>query len=377
MGIFFWYPLAGVNYQMLHYMLGLRALGWDVYYIEDTYRSIYDPYTNEYSYEYDNVLKHVVPVLEKHGFKDRWACRDGYGGMHGMDEPSLHQLYKDCDAALNVTGGHDMNDEHMVIKKRIYVESDPFAMQVAYVKGSESDQGFIDRHNYHFTFGENYGEADCGIPITGHNWMPTRQPVHMDLWLNETAGGDTYNTITTWQNKHEPTEWKGESYAWTKDIEFKKYLDLPLKRPKCNFEMASGVEEDVLQLLRRNGWRYVDANAVSLDHLKYRDYIIGSRGEFTVAREQYWKPRTGWFSDRSVAYLAAGRPVITRETGFSKFVPAGRGLFAYQNMGDILVAVDAIESDYQGHSRAAREIADEYFCSKRVLASLMSRAGLG
>src|SRR5436853_462945 len=124
MGILFWYPLAGVNYQMLHYMLGLRALGYDVYYVEDNYRTIYDP----------------------------------------------------------------------------------FSMQVAYVKGTAGDREFLDRHNFHFTFGENFGQPDCLTPATGHNWMPTRQPVHMDLWLNDLPAGDTYNTITTWQNKHEPTE---------------------------------------------------------------------------------------------------------------------------------------------------------------------------
>src|SRR3982751_6183178 len=95
MGILFWYPLAGVNYQMLHYMLGLRALGYDVYYVEDTYRAIYDPFTNEYSHEYDNVIKHVVPVLEKYVFGDRWACRDGYGKMHGMQEAAMQQLFRE------------------------------------------------------------------------------------------------------------------------------------------------------------------------------------------------------------------------------------------------------------------------------------------
>ena len=108
----------------------------------------------------------------------------------------------------------------------------------------------------------------------------------------------------------------------------------------------------------------------------YRDYIQRSRGEFTVARDQYVRPRTGWFSDRSACYLAAGRPVITQDTGFGKFIPTGRGLFAFTTMDDVLAAVDAIESDYDGHCRAAREIAEEYFGAERVVGSLMSRAGL-
>ena len=376
MGIYFWYPLAGVNYQILHYLLGLRALGYDVYYVEERCTPIFDPFTNEYTYDYANVLRHLVPVLERHGFGGRWCCRDGSGTLHGMDETFVRQLYRDADAALNITGGHDIWDEHLVIKRRIFVESDPFALEVGYVKGDAGDKDFVDRHNLFFTFGENYGQDDCLTPKTGHNWMPTRQPVHMDLWRTEQPGGDTYTTVTTWQNKREPVEWQGEYYHWTKDIEFRKYIDLPQRRRNCRFELATSDEPDVLKLLADNGWHYRDAIEVSLDHLTYRDYIQSSRGEFTVARDQYARPRTGWFSDRSVAYLAAGRPVITGETGFSKFISSGRGLFAYRSMADILAAVDQIESDYAGHCRAARDIAEEYFCSKKVLASMMSRSGL-
>ncbi|HEV8157986.1 MAG TPA: hypothetical protein VGP58_03080, partial [Pyrinomonadaceae bacterium] len=108
----------------------------------------------------------------------------------------------------------------------------------------------------------------------------------------------------------------------------------------------------------------------------YRQYIQQSRGEFTVARDQYVRPNTGWFSDRSACYLAAGRPVITQETGFSKFLPTGKGLFSFKTMEDVFAAVDEIESDYENNCRAAREIAKEYFDSERVIGSLMARANL-
>ncbi|MBC6429518.1 hypothetical protein FM036_01000 [Nostoc sp. HG1] len=123
------------------------------------------------------------------------------------------------------------------------------------------------------------------------------------------------------------------------------------------------------------GWRIVSARALS-DPIVYRNYICASLGEFTVTKDQYVRPRTGWFSDRSACYLAAGRPVITQETGFSKFLPTGKGLFAFNTMEDILAAVDAIESDYEGNCRAAREIASEYFAAEKVIGSLMERAGL-
>jgi hypothetical protein len=115
---------------------------------------------------------------------------------------------------------------------------------------------------------------------------------------------------------------------------------------------------------------------VSRDMERYRAYIHGARGEFTVARDQYVRPRTGWFSDRSVCYLAAGRPVITQETGFSKFLPTGAGLHAFRTMDDVLAAVDAIESDYAGSCRAAREVAAEYFAAEKIVADIMARSGV-
>ena len=116
---------------------------------------------------------------------------------------------------------------------------------------------------------------------------------------------------------------------------------------------------------------------ISQDVDKYREYIQRSRGEFTVTKDQVVRPRTGWFSDRSCTFLAAGRPVITQETGFSKFLPTGKGLFGFLTMDEILAAVDVIESDYEGSCRAAREIAQEYFAAEKVLGKLMSEAGLG
>ena len=375
-GIYFWYPLAGVTYQMLHYLLGLKAIGYDVYYVEDSYRDVFDPFLSEYTSDYTNVIRHLAPTLDAYGFEGKWCCRDGQGSVSGMSETELTQLYRDADGSLNLCGGHEVSDAHLAIPRRVYVESDPFSIQVRVAKGDEGSKQFLDQHDVHFTFGENLGAPDCLTPATGHHWMPTRQPVHLDLWASSEVGGDTYNTITTWKNKTPPLEWKGELYHWTKDREFIKYLELPGRRANCTFELATGHDESVWSMLRTAGWRVIDAQGVSLDHRVYRDYICNSRGEFTVSRDQYARPRTGWQSDRSVCYLAAGRPVITGETGFSHYMPTGRGLFGYDTLDGILAAVDAIETDYPGNCRAARELAANYFCSKKILTSLMTRAGL-
>lgn len=378
-GILFWYPLAGVTYQFLHYLLGLRKLGYDPYYIEDSGRWVYDPKINEFSPDVTGNLAMVTPWLESIGLKDRWAFRGNYpdGKCYGMSESAILELYKEADGFLNVTGAQELRPEHMACKRRIYVESDPFASQVKVAKGEKGMIDMLEAHDAHFSFGENLGAADCDVPIEKFKWLPTRQPVAMELWENgKPHGGSTYTTITTWHNKGKNLEWRGSTWYWTKDREFEQFLDLPKLRPRAEFELATTVGDEVQNLLRGNKWRQTGSVEISADAGLYRKYIQESRGEFTVARDQYVRPNTGWFSDRSVCYLAAGRPVITQETGFSKFYPSGKGLFGFKTMEDILAAVDNIESDYEGNCRAAQEIAREYFAAEKVVGSLMERAGL-
>lgn len=377
-GILFWYPLAGVTYQFLHYLLGLRRLGYDPYYIEDSARWVYDPRLNDLSPEAAGNIEAVLPALRAHGFGDRWAFRGNYpdGQCYGMSETQIERLYREADAFLNVTGAQELRDEHRCIRRRIYVESDPFASQVKVAKGDPGMITTLAAHDTLFTFGENLGAPDCGVPVEQFRWLPTRQPVALDLWSPASpVGGPTYTTITTWHNKGKDLEWQGDMWYWTKDREFEKFLDLPRRRP-VPFELAATVDDQVKARLHQHGWGQTDSIAISRDADLYRRYIQQSRGEFTVARDQYVRPNTGWFSDRTACYLAAGRPVITQETGFSQFLPAGRGLFGFRTMDDILGAVDAIESDYPGHCRAAREIAAECFAAEKVVGSLMQRAGL-
>ena len=377
-GILFWYPLAGVTYQFLHYLIGLKKLGYDPYYVEDSGRWVYDPKINDLSPDASGNLSSVVPILEAHGFSDRWAFRGNYpdGQCYGMTESQILQLYKDADAFLNVTGAQEIREEHMACPRRIYVESDPFASQAKIANGDESMIAAVEAHDTLFTFGENIGASDSDIPATSFQWLPTRQPVVMDLWNNSYGfESKTYNTITTWHNKGKNIEYEGDTYYWTKDREFEKFLELPKLR-KVSFELAAPVDEEVRQRLNNHGWQQASSVEISKNIDKYREYIQQSRGEFTVARDQYVRPNTGWFSDRSACYLAAGRPVITQETGFSKFLPTGKGLFPFKTMEDILAAVDEIESDYEGNCRMAREVAQEYFAAEKVITSLMARADL-
>lgn len=377
-GILFWYPLAGVTFQFLHYLLGLRRLGYDVYYVEDSGRWIYDPHLNDLSPDASGNVEAIAPILEAHGLVDRWVFRGAYPGgrCYGMSETALRDLYKTADAFLNVTGAQELREEHLQVPRRIYVESDPFASQVKVTKGDEGMIRALAHHDTLFTFGECVGSPVCDVPVERFTWLPTRQPVVLDLWSQcAPIGGDKYTTITTWHNKGKDIDYRGETWYWTKDREFEKFLNLPRQR-SVQLELAATVPLPVKDLLHKQGWLTADSIELSRNAVSYRNYIQNSRGEFTVARDQYTRPRTGWFSDRSACYLAAGRPVITQETAFSRHLPTGNGLFAFTTMDDILRAIDTIESDYRGQCGAAREIAHEYFAAEKVLPGLMDRAGL-
>jgi hypothetical protein len=371
-------PTAGVIYQVIHYLVGLRRLGYDPYYVEDPGSWFADTFIHDWL-DTRRYVDTVANALEAHGFAGRWAFRNRAAGeCLGLSEAELRRLYREADAFLNVTGDQQIDEEQAQCPRRIYIEADPFAVQVLAVNRDPDVVRHLDAHDVHFTYGENVGNPDCAIPVGSYHWLPTRQPVIIDFWSNRDAAGDTYRSITTWRDaytKKKAITFKGQTYYWDKGREFVKYLDLPRRRT-VPFELAVNGEPETSHLLREHGWRVVGAETVSRDLDSYRTYDQGARAEFTVARDQYVRPRTGWFSDRSACFLAAGRPVVTQETGFSKVLPVGRGLFSFETMDDVLEAVDAIESDYATHSRAAAEIGVEFFAAEKVLAQLLERAGL-
>jgi glycosyltransferase involved in cell wall biosynthesis len=236
----------------------------------------------------------------------------------------------------------------------------------------------VKRHTHHLTFAENLSNADCPLPGHHLNYRPTRQPVLLNLW--ESAANphcQTFTTIAKWKKATNKTvEFGGEVYRWNKDVEFLKYLDLPQRTTQALELGLSKISRKDQAILREHGWSVVDALSISTSLDDYRRYIQRSRGEFTIMKDQYVRLRTGSFSDRTACYLAAGKPVITQDTGFSHILPTGEGLFVYQSIDDILAAVDSINSDYQRHCQAALEIAHEYFDSKKVLGSLLEQIGL-
>lgn len=374
-GLMFDLPYAGIIAQFLHYLHGLRSLGWDVWYVEDTLSWPYDPVTRTSAADPAASIARVARTLEDHGFGDRWIYRCAVPDVRcvGAGQRQLDALYRTTDVALNVTGAQEIREEHGALRCLAYVQSDPFGLQVDLADGNEWAAEQMRRHHIHFTFGELIGTPACPLPAGRIRWLPTRQPVALELWP-PAPQGSTFTTVTTWRNHSKDKVWQGERYHWTKDREFLAFVDLP-RHTGAALELAVDEEPPEAETMRAAGWRLVRRPELATDLAAYQAYISGSCGEFTVARDQVVRPRTGWFSDRSASYLAAGRPVVTQETGFSEVLPTGEGLFGFSTLDEAAAALEAVRAEPARHAGAARQLAAEHFAAERVIGSLLERLG--
>ncbi len=371
-------PLAGIAWQAIHYLVGLERLGYRAWYVEDGGANPFDPRVNSITMECDYNVRYLQQSMERHGFGQRWSYWDAIRNIHyGLSDQQVHTLYRKADALINLCGATQLREEHLACPIRIMVDTDPGYEQIKYAKADQASRTYLDAHTHFFTYGENLGAEDCPLPLCGIPWRPTRPPVDLELWPEPCDTPVCFTTIGTWENKGKNIEFGGSRYIWSKHLNFLRYLDLPRLRANTCFRLAMlAPDEEVRTAIASGGWGLVDPRPISADPVRYREFIARSRGEFTVAKDIYVQPQTGWFSDRSVCYLAAGRPVVTMRTGFSKFYPVGHGLFEYSSHEEALAGIDTIAAAYTAHSRAARELAREYFAADRVLGALLTRCGL-
>jgi len=368
------YPFAGMMWQLLHHLIGFRQLGLDVYYIEDNGGIwVSDPVANDVTADPGSNLKMLANALERYGFKDRWAFFfDWERKQHfGMDPKRSLDLLAEADAVINLCAAIRPREEHLRNRCLVYLETDPGDKAVR-------EPEFLAAHKLHFTYGCNIGAPDCVLPAAGIRWYRTRPPVLLDEWHPGIGPAEpaVFTTVGTWQNKGQDAQIGGETYHWSKHLNFKKLLEVP-HRAAQRMELATDLNSgpDYERALA-GGFAIRPAVPMSLDIDTYREYISSSRGEFTAAKDRYVRTRSGWFSDRSVCYLAAGRPVITQRTGFEKFIPTGAGLMGFDNADEAVDAVRAVNADYARHARVAREIACEYFDALKLLDEIAAAAGL-
>ncbi len=374
-------PIAGVVWQHIHYIAGLLRLGHEVWYVEDSARLPYNPTTYEINNDYSYALENLARLAAQFGFEGRWAfCARYLPGdpCHGLTREKLLELYRTADAILNICGTQELNDDVRQCERILYVESDPGVEQILVDKGEPGPIEYLARHHALFTFGENIG-TESPIPTLQFQWLPTRQPVVTDFWKTDAPppGGAVFSSVANWNTGGlKDIEWRGDKYLWSKSLEFLKFVEAPARSGET-FELATDIKDAATrERFLAQGWRFTSPDQMSIDHDLYRRYLQDSKGEFTVAKDQYVRLNTGWFSDRTACYLAAGRPAITQETGFTRHYGENRGLFAFRTLDEIPEAVRAINADYPAHCRAAYEVAAEYFEATKVLASLLDRAGV-
>jgi len=372
-------PVAGVVWQTLHYLLGLRRLGIDPYYVEAHARN---PSMLTPTAETDGAAAaaaFIDGVMRRAGLGGRWAYQALHddGRCYGMSERELLALYDGAELIVNLHGGTAPRIEHSRGGRLVYLETDPVQLQAELAQGVPETIEFLEQHCAFFTFGENWGAADCGLaPTARFHFHPTRQPVVLDCWPAAERTRPCFTTIGNWRQRWRDVTLDGRTYSWSKHIEFERFLTLPARTGR-DFELALATyEEEDRTLLSRHGWRVTDAAGISGDIHPYRRYVSESFGELTVAKEQNVVLRSGWFSDRSATYLAAGRPVITQETGFSNVLPTGGGLHGFSTLDDATAAVEAVCADYAAAREDARAIAREWFCSDVVLGDLLAHCGV-
>jgi GT2 family glycosyltransferase len=373
-------PVAGVVWQNLHYLLGFEQLGYDAYYVEAHGRTPSMLMSHEDDDSSGRAASFIAAIMRRFGFGDRWAFRALHDDDRhfGMSERSLARLLESAEMIIDLHGGTMPLPEFAATDRLVYVETDPVQLQLELAEGYKASYEFLEPHCAFFTYAENYGAPDSLLPVSEHfEFHPTRQPVPTGIWTTSASPAhDRFTTIGNWSQPWRDVSMDGLVYTWSKNHEFLKLLDLPA-RLGPRFELAlSSYEESDQRLLEEHGWRVTPALDFSTDLVAYRDFVAASTGEFTVAKDQNVRLRTGWFSDRSATYLATGRPVITQDTGFGRALPTGDGLFAFSTADDVVEAVERIDRDPGHHRDAARRVAVEHFSPEVVLGAMLDHMGM-
>lgn len=379
-------PAGGVTWDYLQYPLGLSELGYDVYYIEDT--QLWPVFHESAATSSESIpdLRHLTEVMDHFGLGRRWGYRDVASGQcYGLSHREITEICRSADVFINISCSTVMRDEYRAIPLRVLIDSDPMFTQIQLETGSSLTTGesslreLVAAHNFHFTFGECFGRPECRMPSCGIDWLPTRQPICVDQWSKLPAlppNDSLFTTLMNW-SAAPPLDYAGEKWG-QKNVEFSKIIGLPSDVPSARLGVAVGQTTGIpfpARQAREAGWHVLEPRQCAADWRSYRDFISRATGEFSVAKETYVKAHTGWFSCRSACYLAAGRPVVTQDTGWTKVLPHGRGLLAFRDRREAAEQLRAVMTDWSMHSRAAREIASSFFDSRTVLRHLLTKLG--
>jgi len=371
------YPFGGVIWDYLQYLLGFRSLGHQVLYLEDSGAWPYDPVAGTITDDCSFALQSLRKIFTDFDMAESWVYRNGADGkFHGAGEKVAREWLRHGDLLVNVSSAGWLRDYDLRVGHRMFIDGDPMFCQIGLLDGSNPLYAGRHRdHDSHFTFGLSVGQTDCPVPVDGITWRPTVQPIALDQWPVTTASNDApWTTVMNWAS-YKPKVWEGRTYG-QKNIEFNRFRDLPSKtNVPLRLAMGLGVDgQRPAQELRQLGWDLVEPQEVVPDHRAYRSFLTNSRGEWSVAKHGYVEGKTGWFSCRTACYLAAGRPAVVQETGWSRHLPSDRGVLPFTTVEEAAEGLAKVTRNYSEHSKAAREIALEFFDAKKVCQELLRQA---
>jgi hypothetical protein len=358
-------PTAGNMLAYLGHVSGFERLGHRVRYIEESGwdDACYHVSTGTFDNNPGEGISIVRDLFEACGVESSaWFVDRSTGAIHGATRSEHNRAVADADILINL-GGTSWLSEFAQIPVRAYVDMDP-----AFTQAGRFGLGTLAEHTVHFSYGANIGRDTCTVPEDGINWVPTYPPVVTDFWEGEFGRGEALTTIANWTAYGSTTY--GERRLGQKDEEFLRLGSVPSRSALPLEICVSGIDAASRAELQRRGWRIRDGSSV-VARADYQTYIAASRGEFSVAKHAYVSTRSGWFSDRSVSYLAAGRPVILQDTGYSDWLPVGAGVFPFSNASEALLATEELHGDYARHQAAARRLAREVFSHDVVLPRLL------
>jgi hypothetical protein len=362
------YPVAGLMLSSLQFVIGLERLGHEVWFVEEAGwdGSCFDPRRGVMGDDPTYGISQLAALLDEAGANaTRWAYRDLTGCVHGPSHASLEELFGEADLYLDLSGASSF-EQAALARRRAFVDTDPGFMQI----GAVGPHVRLDDYDVLFSYGVNIGRTGCTVPALGRRWVPLLPPTVLDLWedaWSAPAGDAPWTTVAHW-TAYGAHEHEGQLYG-QKDVEFLALDDLPARalRP---LELALAGEEVPLATLRRRGWRLRDARTVSHPLAMYRAYLRASYGEFSVAKHGYATTRSGWFSDRTACYLAAGRPAVVQDTG-TAFASGAAGLLTFTTAAEAEDALAAVEADPDRHRAAAATLARQHLDARRVLGALL------
>jgi hypothetical protein len=356
----------------MQYLAGLRDLGHDVYYLEDCGEEswVYHWEEQQLTTDLDYPAAYVDDCLALIGFGDRWIYRAGTDSR-GMAVEQFEQLCSGADLLLvRAVPLTVWRREYDLPRRRAFIDVDPGFTQISLLNGDPDLTSTVGRCERLFTYGQGIGRPDCLMPNAGREWLKTVPPVALAYWpVAEEGDAADFTTVIRWRGFRD-AEYKGVKYG-QRDREFPHYIGLP-RLTRQPFRVAAlGAD---LESLAEHGWDAVSGEVESLTPQQYRRFIQGSRAEFGVAKHLYVEMRTRWFSDRSVCYLASGRPVLVQSTGIEDVLPVGEGIVTFRSLEEAVAGVDRINSGYERHRRAARQVAESCFAAGHVLSDLLSGA---